>query len=289
MEISRLAAIAMLCAAAVACGGATRPRPPVLEPSASGAEDVLPTADAERIVERWFEQAHGFDALEAYELEGFDQRIAFALARRWDGEGVKVLTWVVKPKVLDEVAFLILRAPGRGADVFSYATPKLYDRPVLGGGPVPRTVFRVPAVGAGLGLGSATAVAAEVTSPILPKEFLHARLGEQEVEGELCTVIESRPGVRMRGLTRVELSISQRTAAALRTVYYRGEVEVRRVRVSPQDVRRYGSRWLPARRRVWTADGREAEIVLRNVLVDPGLPKGLFTKHTLRVQRFPSF
>jgi hypothetical protein len=227
--------------------------------------------------------------IEAYELEGFDQRIAFALARRWDGEGVKVLTWVVKPKVLDEVAFLILRAPGRGADVFSYATPKLYDRPVLGGGPVPRTVFRVPAVGAGLGLGSATAVAAEVTSPILPKEFLHARLGEQEVEGELCTVIESRPGVRMRGLTRVELSISQRTAAALRTVYYRGEVEVRRVRVSPQDVRRYGSRWLPARRRVRTADGREAEIVLRNVLVDPELPKGLFTKHTLRVQRFPSF
>ncbi len=218
-----------------------------------------------------------------------NQKIGFALARKWDGRRVKILSYVTEPKELDEVAYLILREPGRPAEVFSYATPKIYDRGRLGAGPTPRTVFRVPRFGGGLDRGTPTSIASEVVGPILPGDFTHIRLPDAEVEGQPCFVIESRPARRSRAMSHLHLFISHDTGVALRTVYYRGEDRLRTVHVLPADVRQYGTHWLPARRRVETADGAEAELVLRNILTDVPLDDQLFTHHNLRIQRLPKF
>ena len=85
------------------------------------------------------------------------------------------------------------------------------------------------------------------------------------------------------------LSISKRTNVALRTVYYREEQELRTVTVAPEDVRQHESRWVPYRHRVVTADGTEADLVLRNIVTDVSLDDQLFTHHNLRVRRLPRF
>ncbi len=60
--------------------------------------------------------------------------------------------------------------------------------------------------------------------------------------------------------------------------------------LSPDDPREFGDRRLPVRRRIATPPHPGVtELILRNVMLDPELPDRLFTKHNLRVQRFPSF
>ncbi len=245
-------------------------------------------ADALAIAERWFLVSHGFNALEAYEIQGLSPTVRFALARKWSKDRVKVLAYVTEPKELDEVAFLILREPGRPAEVFSYASPRQYrgGRTAI----APRTVFRVPRIGGGgLGTGNATSISSEVVSPILPDDFTFTRLPDAEVSGESCYVLEARPVRRSRALTHLMLSISKRTDVALRTVYYREEQELRTVTVAPEDVRQHESRWVPYRHRVVTADGTEAYLVLRNIVTDIPLADQLFTHHNLRVRRLPRF
>jgi hypothetical protein len=293
----RLAFPSLIVSFVVGC--AARDVPPVSAPPPASlalavepdeAPSLLPPdTDATEIAERWFHQSQGFNALEAYEIGGLNQKISFALARKWDGRRVKVLSYVTAPKELDELAYLILREPGRPADVFSYATPKIYDRGRIGAGPTPRTVFRVPRFGSGLGTGTASSIASEVVGPILPGDFTHARLPDAEIEGQSCFVIESRPVRSTRALSHLHLFISHDTGVALRTVYYRDDVRLRTVNVLPADVRQYDTRWLPMRRRVQTADGSEAELVLRNVVTDIPLDDQLFTHHNLRIQRLPKF
>jgi len=260
-------------------------------PAAPGdAGTPLPRSDlnATRIAEGWFEQSHGFDGLEAYEIAGPLDRFDFAVARKWDGRTVKVLFYITEPKVLDEVSVLILREPDRPRYVFAYMTPQLYDW-LPPGVPLQRgRVVRMHANGS-LANGSANQISREATHLFLPGDFEHVRLADQRVAGEVCSVIESRPATHMRGLTRMELFVSQRTGVPLRTVYYQGNTELRRVTVSPEDVHLYGARWLPTHRKIRTADGTEAELVLRNLVQDAPLPDRLFTRRTLREQSFPSF
>lgn len=249
MWSSRPILLGLALGSAAACGAARHP-----VPLSEGAHD----RDATRIAEDSFTQSYGFDALEAYDLVGLGPTIRFAVARKWESPQVKLLAYVVEPEELDDLAFLVFREPGQSDDVLTYAT-----RPV--------------------------AVSAEVVRPVFPDEFTHRRLPDQEVDGELCSVIEGRPAGPSPRLTRIVAFVSQRTGVALRTVYYRGGTELRRVIVSAQDVRRYDSRWLPSRRTVRTADGREASLVLRNLLTDVALPDQVFTARGLRLRRFPKF
>jgi len=79
------------------------------------------------------------------------------------------------------------------------------------------------------------------------------------------------------------------SGVAMRKVYYNGEQELRRVDVVPESMREFEGRTLPRAWRIQTADGTEAEIVLRNVVLDISLPDSLFRQHTLEAQRFPQF
>ena len=240
------------------------------------------TNEPTRLALGWYEQSQGFDALEAYEILGLDQPIRFAMARRWDEDRVKILSYVIEPARLVEVAFLTLREPGRRAEVWIYATPQVYAPPVA------RNVIRAPGAGLAAG-GGATSIAAEVAQPVLPGDFDYVGRPDEDVAGEPCAVVVGTPARRMRGLSRVELFLSRRTGVALRTSYYRGETEVRRVDIDPAAVQQVEGRWLPDRWLVTTADGERAELILHNRLVDVELPANLFTKHNLRVQRFPTF
>ncbi len=234
-----------------------------------------PTPEGERIAQRWLEQSQGFDALAAYEILGFEQPIRFALARKWSGDGVKVLSYVVEPKALADAAFLTRRRPGQRSET-------LFRNPVTR--QVGPTSTALPP-----GSGDATAVASEVAQPVLSSDFVYRRLPDAYVGEDVCFVVEGRPTRRVRGFTHIALWISQNTGVALRKIYYRGDAEMRRVSVEPEHVREFDGRWLATRYRVRTASGVEAEIVLHRVVPDASLPDSVFSERALRARRFPHF
>jgi hypothetical protein len=126
--------------------------------------------------------------------------------------------------------------------------------------------------------------------PFLPGELHYERLPDESIRGELCYVLALRPASAALGYDRVELAISTGTGVALRERYFRNGSESLRVRVHPEEARKYEDRWLPAQRRIQSLpSGPDVELTLRNLMIHPDLPDRLFTEHNLRVQRFPSF
>jgi hypothetical protein len=234
------------------------------------------------LVQAWFAQLYGFDALEAYESDAGGLRTEFTVARQWREGRARVLVDVRTPAALRNAAFLLLQRRERSDDLFYVANP---------GAPRPRwRVRRGTAAQLEVELpGLSSRVALMDLRPVLPGELRYRRLPDVEIEGELARVLECRPSGRDLGFDRLELTLSARTGVALLTRTFRGEREVRRVHVSPADVRRYGERWLPARRRITSgARGPETELWLRSVVFDPVLPDTLFTRQSLLVQRFPA-
>ena len=262
-----LIALALL-ATATACY--TLPPPP----------DVAPDPEATRIAETWFAQSQGFDALEAYELRQAAAPIRFAVARRWVGKDLRVLSYVMEP--YDGTAFLMLREQGEAAEMFVRLPP----------GPNARqnvpTVTHAP-LSARPASGDPMSIGAEVAQPWQPDEFVHTKRPDQELSGEACSVIASYLRQPTRFVTHRIAYISKRSGVALRTVYYKEDRELRQVSVAPEDIQHFGGRALPARRVITTADGRRAELVLHNVLVDVQLPESLFSPTRLASQRFPKF
>ena len=249
----------------VACAGGVGVPAPAWEP----------TAEGERIAERWLEQSQGFDAFAAYELLGFERPIRFAMVRKWSGDTVAVLSYVVAPRSIADTAFLTRRRPGQRAET-------LFRNPVTG---------QVSSIFTQLAPGSrdAASVGWEVAQPVLRSDYVYRRLPNAHVGEDLCFVLEARPTRRVRGFTHLRLWISQNTGVALRKVYYRGDEEVRRVSAEPEHVREFDGHWVATRHVVRTAGGAETEIVMHRLMPDPYLPDSVFSERALRARRFPSF
>ena len=214
-------------------------------------------------------EVQGFDALGAYELRGVDGApIRFGLARKWSGDAVNVLSWVVEPEAARDLAFLLLRRPGRRPEVIS-------------------SFGRFPS-GAPPASGNAFSIGAEVAGVTLAGDFSLRLRTEERLEGEPCHVVEGRPLRRMRGVTHVVWWISQETGLALRKSYYWHDREQRTVTLVPEAVRTVGGRRIPHLWRVATLRGTQAEIELHDVAVDVLLPDSVFSLQNLRAQRFPS-
>jgi hypothetical protein len=241
--------------------------------------EVAPDPEATRIAETWFAQSQGFDVLEAYELRA-PAPIRFAVARKWAGGGVRVLSYLTEPD--NGAALLLLREPGEAAEVFLLIPPQESDRQNV-------PTVRRSRLTARLGSGDLLSLGAEVAQPLLPEEFVHTRLPDEEVSGEPCSVIASYLRKPTRFVTHRIAYISKRSGVALRTVYYKGKRELRRVSIAPEDLQDFGGRTLPARRVITTADGGHAELLLHNVLADVELPDSLFSPTGLASQRFPKF
>lgn len=238
---------------------------------------------AEELAEAWFEQLHGFDALEAYEVVSARGRYEFALARKWEPGRVKLLIYAVSPASIRDLAALYFRNRDLPDELFVYLPPRMVPSDV------PRRVRRFPAsdlMPAVLTRGVASLVDLR---PIFRGELSHRRLPDATVQGESCRVVESRFRGGSSGFDRIQLVLSRRTGVALCTRYFRGERELRRVFVAPGDVREYDGRWLPTRRRVERPGEASGELILRNLVLDPLLPDALFTRKTLLQGRFPSF
>jgi hypothetical protein len=243
-----------------------------LTPDSPALESLGPA----ELAASYFEQLHGFSALEAYESRRGRARTSFGLARRWRDGRADILIDIQSPQSFAKWALLLRHNFGRSDDLFVYV-------------PGWRLVRRL----------SALQLEAEVIyqllplgdlRPIVPGELEYTRLGDTQIEGERCVEIEGRPRHVGLPFDRVELALSTRSGLALRTRYFQGPREIRRILVSPQDIREYEGRSLPQRRRIIIPpDPGVTEILLRNVLMDPILPDRLFTHHNLRVQRFPRF
>jgi hypothetical protein len=249
----------------------------LLGASAAGPEPP-PARDAAEVAEAWFRQVHRFDALEAYEGRLGSRVMQFVVARRWKDGRAQLLVDIRAPQSLAKVAFLFLQNRDRSDDFFVYWPPA-------------RKVLRLTAAELDSGvLPIGRLMTLGDMRPVLPGELVHTPLPDTEVEGEPCRSVESRPSGRTLGFDRMVLEISKKTGVALRTRLYRGRREVRRISVSPNDVRRFDGRYLPVRREIEIlTDGAKAELVLRNLMIDPPLPDQLFSEQSLITQRFPSF
>jgi hypothetical protein len=249
------------------------------------AVDVGETPEARELGERWIQQLQGFDGLEAYELQIEERSLGFAVARQHRPDVVRVLTYVVRPRHLDEVALLARRRRGTPLEVLSYVTPQLYGSGF--GARQAGSVTRVPSLAQGLRLGAAAGVAVELVAPLEASDYRFERLADELVAGEPCMRLRAVPH---GGLPRLEIALSQRTGVALQRIAFDAEGrELHRIEVAPGDVQELVDRWLPSVQRVRGADGSEAELRLVNVLPDVELPDSLFTSRSLQLQKFPSF
>ncbi len=267
----------MLLGCLLGCGGVALP------------PDADESPEARRIGERWIQQLQGFDGLEAYELRIDDRSLGFGVARQHRPGEVRVLTYVVRPRHLDEVAVLARRRSGAPLEVLSYVTPQLYGSGL--GARQAGTVTRAPSLAQGLRLGAAAGAAVELLAPLEAGDYRFERLADGVVAGELCTRLRALPrGAARASSPRLELALSQRTGVALERIALDAEGrELHRIEVAPGDVQELDDRWLPSLQRVRDADGSQAELRLVNVLGDVELPDSLFTSRSLQLQKFPSF
>lgn len=243
------------------------------------------TPEARQLGERWIQQLQGFDGLEAYELRIAERTLGFAVARQHRSDEIRVLTYVVRPRHLDEVALLARRRKGAPLEVLSYVTPQLYGSGL--GTRQAGTVTRVTSLAQGLRLGAAAGAAIELVSPLDASDYRFEMLSDHVVAGEPCTVLRAVP----RGAApRIELALSKRTGVALERILLDADGrELQRIEVAPADVQEVGEHWLPSLQRVRDADGSEAELRLVNVVPDVELPDSLFTSRSLQLQKFPRF
>ncbi len=258
--------------------GFVRAEPDSLDGVAPPEDALVTPPDPRELGEGWFEQLQGFDALEAYEARAGRGVVQFVVARRWRDGRAQILVDVVSPRSYTKWAFLFLQNRERSDDFFVYV-------------PGLRRVLRLPAVqleGSIMAVLGRHATLADLR-PILPGELEYELRPDSEIDGEPCWTVEARPADRWLGFERMELAISKRTGVALRTAMHKGS-EVRRILVSPKDVRIYEGRYLPIRRRLEvTPAGVTVEVFLRNLMIDPPLPDQLFSKQSLLTQRFPKF
>jgi hypothetical protein len=267
-----------LIALVIGSNGVVRAEPAPLDALPAPVDAVPKEPDANELAERWFRQIQGFDALEAYEARVAQTQVEFVVARRWREGRVQVLIDVREPREYAKFAFLFFQNRDRSDDLFAYL-------------PFWRRVKRLPAAQLEGGLLAAVGKYATLADmrPVLPGEAEYERLPDSEVDGEACWTIQGRPTGRWLGFDRIELVISKRTGVALRTEMHKRS-EVRRLLVSPKDVRMFDGRYLPTHRRLEVSPGDlTAEIFLRNLMIDPPLPDQLFSKQSLLTQRFPTF
>lgn len=239
--------------------------------------------EAAALVEAWLRRSQGFDALEAWEMLGSSPAVRFAIARKWSGEQVKVLAYVVAPARLKDAAYLSHLAPDRAPDVWVRAPASVR------GGRTQARVSHLPGSARNPASAATIDVGAEVGQPFLHGSYAYRRVADQVIGDEPCAVVESRPlGPGRARFSRLVYWIGQRSGIALRRSYYRGERELRRVEIRPEDVVVGPDQLHVGRLRVRTGD-RVVELSLVNSVAGVELPDSLFTEHTLETRRFPRF
>ena len=195
--------------------------------------------------------------------------------RRWESGAAEVLIDIREPAAFGKWAVLMLQRDERSDDIFAYI-PALRRVVRLNPMVLQQPIFELVTLGE--------------MRPIAPGELEYREVGEEEIAGEECVLVEGRPLHRGLGFRRVELAISKASGFSLRTVYFARGRELRRVLISPGDIRDLGGRRLPVRRSILLpGDDLPTILELLNAVIDATLPERLFTHHGLRAQNFPSF
>ncbi len=235
------------------------------------------------LAEAHFEHLYAFNLLVAYESSHGQQTVTFVLARRWAPDRTELLIHAHRPQQREawqqpgrkRIAALLVHNLGRSDDLMVYLpalrkvhrvpAPELEKRPLFG--LVPLGDFR----------------------PIVPGELAYRPLPEVVEDGRRLRVVEGRRIHDGQSFDRIELYFADGEPLAVRTVFFENGRELRRVLIDPEDVKSYEGRLVPIRQRIVTPDGGVTELRVRNILVDPALPEGLFTEKNLWLQRFPRF
>lgn len=245
-----------------------------------GARDV----GAEAIVQGWLDQHRRIDSLEAYELRAGTARIEFSIARKWSPNGARVFVALRSPRSVRGVALLFRQNGDRGpVDGWIYLPSGV-------GGPAARRARRLPPIATEIPIpGTRISLPSSLLFPLLTNRLELRRLSDTRVADEDCYVFESRE-LDARPDQWTELVLSKRTGVAVRTTVYRRGAPAWIVRAPVRNLRQDLDRWRPGLLRIENPrNGATADLILRNLMLEPDLPDRLFTEHNLRVQRFPGF
>ena len=237
------------------------------------------------LAEAHFSHLHAFNLVAAYESSNGGARATFVVARRVSGDRAELLMQfrafeleptrdrapLVETSFAKSFAGLLIHNRGRSDDLMVYLPMTKRVRRV----PAPELqrhpVFRIFPLGE--------------FRPIVSGELRYRFLSRDRE----ALAIEGRPVEYSPSFDRIELYFERGAPLAVRTVFFLGGKELRRVEIAPDDVRAYQGRLLPKLTRITTPDGEVTELRLRNALVDPPLPEEIFTEHNLWVKRFPYF
>ena len=220
-----------------------------------GATSNARDGAAQALGSRWVESLLRLDVLEAYEIRSGETTLGIGVARKRFDEEVRLLTYVVRPRNLDEVALLALRRPGRSAEVFTYITSQLYGRSM--GGPQVGSVTRAASVPRALLLASASARAVELLVPIFAADYRFEAASFQARCEEPCTALRATPTTPPASgdPTEMRLWISERTGVALRREYWAEGTPLYSVSTPADAVLQIDDRWMASLQRVQTANG----------------------------------
>jgi hypothetical protein len=239
----------------------------------------------EALAQAWFEQLHGGNAIGIWTTEWAGGEIVFGVARRWVDGRPEVFVHIYKPRVYDELNFLLRERAEARLELLYYRSPKLFPRGAKAARVMPTTVpdplERLP-----FAEGLPALVDVE---PARAAEYRFTRLPDARVANRPCRVIEGRPVAADVGFDVVRYSLASETGVALETAWLRAGELVRRVEVDPSAVRDYDGRFLPTRTTVERPGNSTQVFSLSTLRLDPPLPDQLFTTQNLKLGRFPSY
>ena len=239
----------------------------------------------EALAQAWFDQLHGGNAVGVWTTEWAGGEIVFGVARRWQDGRPEVFVRIFKPRVYDELNFLLRERSNARLELLYYRTPKLFPAGSKAARVMPATVppplERLPIAE---GLPALVDIA-----PARASDYTFTRLPDARVANRPCRVIEGRPRAADLGFDVVRYSLANETGVALETAWLKGGELVRRVDVDPAAVREYEGRFLPTRTSVERPGASTQVFSLSALRLDPPLPDQLFTTQNLKLGHFPSY
>ena len=252
---------------------------------AQGGAETAAEPAPEALAQAWFDQLHGGNAVGVWSTEWAGGEIVFGVARRWQDGRPEVFLHIFKPRVYEELNFLLRERSEARLELLYYRTPKLFPFGSKAARVMPATVppplERLPTAE---GLPALVDIA-----PTRASDYTFTRLPDARVANRPCRVIEGRPRAADLGFDVVRYSLASETGVALETVWLKAGELVRRVDVDPGAVRDYDGRFLPTRTSVERPGTSTQVFSLSALRLDPPLPDQLFTTQNLKLGHFPSY
>ncbi|MFI5316685.1 MAG: hypothetical protein ACHQ6T_13370 [Myxococcota bacterium] len=225
------------------------------------------------------------NVVEVWQTDWQGLELTLGVARRWESGEPQVLLRILKPYKYSELAYLLRPRKAGGPRIEYYRSPRMFPAGARAGRTLEvTTASRIERLRFVPGLPTLADL-----WPEDPAGFRYARLPDEQVEGVPCRVLETRPIEADGGYDRIVTALARDSSVALETRWFRGERQVRRIAVQPQDVEKVDGKSVVRKRLIEQQGSPPQSVDVVRFSIDPVFPDQLFTTSNLRTGRFPSY